>query len=97
MMIGTTPELSLKTYHIKMADSPITKENFSSISGLVLSPLNSVSIKTTVGFTMKIMVSIFVTSSAVSGVINQNAKPIMLQINQEIRFGFTVPRKILII
>ncbi|MDQ7045788.1 MAG: hypothetical protein Q9M32_07745 [Sulfurimonas sp.] len=50
-----------------------------------------------VGFSIKIIVIILVTSSAVEGVIMKNAKPITLQINQEIGLGFTVPRKTLII
>ena len=97
ILIGNRPELFLKIYHIKMADNPTNKENFSKLSGLRLSPLKSVNIKMTLGFIMKITVNIFVTSSAVEGVINQNAKPIIDQINQEIRLGFTVPLKILII
>jgi len=96
ILMGNTPELSLKTYQIKMADKPTIKENFSRLSGFIYSPLKSVKIKIIVGLTMKTRVSILVTSSAVGGVISQKAKPMMLQINHEIRLGFTVPRNILI-
>jgi len=95
--VGNTPELFLKINHTKIADKPTSRENFSRTSGLMYSPLNSVKRKIIVGFIIKITVSILVTSSAESGVMIQKAKPMTLQINQEIRLGFTVPLKILIV
>lgn len=59
--VGKTPEVFLKMSQTTMDESPMSRENFSSLSGLRYSPLKRVNINTSVGLTQKITVSIRVT------------------------------------